>query len=177
MSNQKNFAMLPSIYKIEKIGSGFLAIMARPRSGEWANEEFAGLKTLGVSGVVSLLELSETRELDLNMEDKLCISTGLAFNSFPIPDRGVTDSVIALSRLACEIYHRCVEGKSVVIHCRAGIGRSGVVAAAVLLHSGIDVKEAFQRISSARGVSVPDTDEQSLWVEKNKEIFCKCYMV
>jgi protein-tyrosine phosphatase len=168
--------MLPSIYEIEKIGSGFLAIMARPRAGEWADEESAGLKKLGVSSVVSLLETFEARELELNKEEELCLAAGLAFNSFPIPDRGVPDSALALSKLAYEIYHRCTEGKSVVIHCRAGIGRSGVVAAAVLMHSGFEVKEAFHKISNARGINVPDTEEQALWVNKNKEIIRKCHV-
>ena len=168
--------MLPSIYKIEKIGSGFLAIMGRPRVGEWADDEFSGLKTLGISSVVSLLEVSEARELELNKEEELCFAAGLEFNSFPIPDRGVPNSAVGLSKLACEIYHRCTEGKSVVIHCRAGIGRSGVVAAAVLMHSGFEVKDAFHKISNARNINVPDTEEQALWVEKNKEIICNCHV-
>jgi hypothetical protein len=48
--------------------------MARPRAGEWADEEFDGLKKLGVSSVVSLLEISETRELELNKEEELCFA-------------------------------------------------------------------------------------------------------
>jgi protein-tyrosine phosphatase len=106
----------------------------------------------------------------------LCSAAGLAFNSFPIPDRGVPDSTVGLSKLACDIFHQCADGKSVVIHYRAGIGRSGVVAAAVPMHSGFEVKEAFHKISNARGVNVPDTEEQALWVNNNKEIIRKCHV-
>ena len=168
--------MLPTIYKVENIGVGFLAIMARPSVDEWVEEEFGGLAKLGVAGVVSLLEVSEANELRLSNEEGLCSVAGLTFESFPIPDRGIPESESALSKLVCDIYRQCAGGNSVVVHCRAGIGRSGLVAAAVLMHTGVDVKGAFQKASNARGVSVPDTDEQALWLEKNREVFCRRYV-
>lgn len=45
-----------------------------------------------------------------------------------------------------------------------GIGRSGLMAAGVLIQLGITADMAWQRISKARGISVPDTDEQKQWV-------------
>jgi protein-tyrosine phosphatase len=57
-----------------------------------------------------------------------------------------------------------VLGRTVVIHCRAGIGRSAVIAACALICSGQDVGTAFNEISRSRGVMVPDTDEQREWV-------------
>jgi hypothetical protein len=38
--------MLPQIYKVLTNGSGFLAVMARPRSGEWLRDEIRGLGQL-----------------------------------------------------------------------------------------------------------------------------------
>jgi hypothetical protein len=38
--------------------------------------------------VVSLLERSEIRELELQAEPSLCADAGIQFLSFPIPDRG-----------------------------------------------------------------------------------------
>jgi len=55
-------------------------------------------------------------------------------------------------------------GKHVAIHCRAGIGRTGIIAGAVLLKTGKTAKEAFALISDARGVRVPDTEEQEKWL-------------
>jgi predicted protein tyrosine phosphatase len=61
-----------------------------------------------------------------------------------------------------------------VIHCRAGIGRTSVVATGVLLHAGFEVTEAFEKISEIRGVQVPDTQEQYDWVlAKKNEILSK----
>ncbi len=51
-----------------------------------------------------------------------------------------------------------------LIHCRAGIGRSGMLAACVLVKAGLDPEAALQRVSEARGCPVPDTEEQRAWV-------------
>ena len=50
------------------------------------------------------------------------------------------------------------------IHCRAGIGRSSLIAACVLVRAGHDVNSAFDTIAKARGVEVPDTEAQRAWV-------------
>ena len=56
-------------------------------------------------------------------------------------------------------------GKATGIHCRQGIERSGMIAACLLVSSGIFPDEAFSRLSEARGVSIPETDEQRAWVD------------
>jgi protein-tyrosine phosphatase len=57
-------------------------------------------------------------------------------------------------------------GGSVAIHCRAGIGGSGLIAGCVLVAQGLPRAEAFPRVSRARGFDVPDTDAQIAWLEK-----------
>ena len=48
-----------------------------------------------------------------------------------------------------------------VVHCRQGIGRSGLVAACLLVRKGISPGAAVEMVSAARGVSVPETTEQT----------------
>ena len=62
-------------------------------------------------------------------------------------------------------------GKNVAVHCRQGIGRSGLVAASLLSLSGIDPATAFQQVSAARGLPVPETPEQKRWVTRLAEEF------
>jgi protein-tyrosine phosphatase len=63
-----------------------------------------------------------------------------------------------------------LEGRIVVINCRAGIGRASMIAAATLVLEGGTPTAAWEMISSARGCSVPDTAEQIAWVEQLHEI-------
>ncbi len=165
--------MQPTIYKIEFIGNGFLAIMARPRAKDWAAEEFTGFAEAGIRRILSLLELHEEYVLGLEEESQLCADANIVFDSFPIPDRGIPSNAYNLSEKSRKIYLDCAGGDSTAIHCRAGIGRSSLVAAAVLLHVGLSVDQAFSRIQEARGLEVPDTPEQAQWLRDNYRIVSK----
>jgi len=156
----------PDVYWLRELEVVRLAIMPRPRSGEWLTDEIAGWNRLGVKTVVSLLEPHEVRELELADEESLCLAANLKFVSFPIPDRGVPINVVEFARLVVEIEQRLRSGESVAVHCRAGIGRSGLLGACVLYAFGVDPNSAFGMRSRARGVTVPDTDAQIAWVRE-----------
>jgi protein-tyrosine phosphatase len=138
--------------------------MPRPRGGEYLADEIAGWSRLGVETVVSLLEPHEIRELDLTQEESLSLAANLQFMSFPIPDRGVPSNLSDLSKLLTAHEAQLRSGRSVAVHCRAGIGRSGLVGACVLNTLGLDPDYAFRMLSRARGATVPDTDAQVAWV-------------
>ncbi len=142
---------------------GRLAIMARPRAGDWLEMDVAGWKTSGVDLIVSLLECEEVSELALQREAELCRASGIEFVSFPISDRGVPD-LLPTSALARSIADGIAKGRSIAIHCRAGIGRSSIVAACVIICLGIEAVEALTMIRAARGVIVPDSEEQRDWI-------------
>ena len=55
-------------------------------------------------------------------------------------------------------------GEHVVTHCRFGIGRASLLAAALLVLDGTDPEQAWGRVARARGLPVPDTDQQRRWV-------------
>jgi protein-tyrosine phosphatase len=165
--------MKPDIYQVELIGSGFLAVMAKPVSGEWIEDEFVGIANEGINSIVSLLEFHESYELGLQNEKQLAEKNGMEFLSFPLQDRGLPNSVNKFKIFTKDLYHQIAGGKNIVIHCRAGIGRTGVVAAGVLLHCGFEPHEAFKHISEKRGVQVPDTEEQVNWIVTNYNAIVK----
>jgi hypothetical protein len=125
--------MRADIYCIADIPSGRLAILGRPRSGDWLTDEIADWKAAGLTDVVTLLEDREIRELDLAGEAEFAELAGLSFEQFSIPDRGVPASSEAAHSLWERLETKIRSGHSVGIHCRAGIGRAGLVAVGVLL--------------------------------------------
>lgn len=66
--------------------------------------------------------------------------------------------------MVADITSRLGRGEHVVAHCRYGIGRSSVPAAAVLIAEGLDAEDAWQQIAEARGRPVPGTEAQRAFV-------------
>ena len=158
--------MRSDLYWIEGPWPERLAIMPRPRGGDWLEDEIASWQHLGIDAIVSALTREEIAELDLNQEKEQCEKAGIEFIDFPILDRGVPPS----SKDTWELVH-CLEqalsrGKKIAIHCRQGVGRAALLAACVLAASGVDLASAWARITAARGCSVPDTNEQREWVAR-----------
>jgi protein-tyrosine phosphatase len=58
------------------------------------------------------------------------------------------------------------EGKNVVVHCRQGVGRSGLVAVGAMVISGVGVEKAIETVSAARGLAVPETPVQLQWLHR-----------
>ncbi len=156
--------MKSDVYWIPGPRLGKLAILPRPRGGDWLNDEIQGWCEAGIDVVVSLLTEAEASELGLSDEAKLVRRNGLTFISFPIDDYSVPSSEDATLHLVTEIDDLLSRDKCVGIHCRQGIGRSSLVTACLLVTSGQRVDESFQQISNSRGLSVPDTSDQQNWV-------------
>lgn len=156
--------MKPTIYWLPGPWAGRLAILARPRGNDWLNDEIFGWREAGVQVVVSLLGPDEELELGLADEARLVLSNNLRFISFPIKDYGVPSSEEEVHDLVKQVEHLLDRGNTVGIHCRAGIGRSAIVAACMLVERGQSVEVSFEQIERARGVHVPDTVNQREWV-------------
>jgi protein-tyrosine phosphatase len=156
--------MKPTLFMIERDRLGRLATMACPRGGDWLDGEMEGLSAQGVDVLVSALTDSELVELGLTCEPELAARAGLTYVSFPIPDRGAPATTAPMTDLVGNLKEHLAAGRFVVAHCRAGIGRSSLVAAAVLVQEGLSPEEAWERISAARGLTVPDTEVQQAWL-------------
>lgn len=159
------------IYWIEEYSKGCIGFMARPRGGDWLDDEIASLKELSVDVLVSLLEESEIKELELEKEAEYSKQAGIDFYHFPIADRSTPASTIAAKNLIERLRNLLNQNKRIVIHCRQGIGRSSMIAAAILICEGLSPEDAFAFIERARGCSVPDTEEQRQWVERLRDSF------
>jgi protein-tyrosine phosphatase len=156
--------MRTELYWIEGTWPGRLAIAPRPRGGDWLEDEVRSWRQAGLNVIVSLLTEDEIADLDLTQEAELSKAEGLQFLAFPIVDRSVPSSRSAAVDFVRTLEQALAKGKNLVIHCRQGIGRSALIAACLLILSGADAETAFQRVSAARGVSVPETSEQRQWV-------------
>jgi protein-tyrosine phosphatase len=158
--------MWTKLHWVEGPWPGKLALAARPRGGDWLEDEIAAWRREGIDAVFSLLTPEEETDLDIAKEASLARAHGMKFLSFPIPDRQVPESESRLAKALEQLEAELAAGRNVVLHCRQGIGRTGLVAACLLLTKGLDPDTAVKRLSAARGTAVPETPEQRKWIDR-----------
>lgn len=142
-----------------------LAILSCPRGDRRLDAEMRDLRESGVDILVSMLTAAELAQFGLTKEAEAAAKAGLMFKSVPVRDHGVPGSMQEFAAAVDEIRSELHQGKSIGAHCYAGIGRSCVLLACVLVREGWTPELAWERLSEARGFEVPDTPEQRIWVE------------
>lgn len=134
--------------------------MARPKA---LLRDLETVQLAGINTVVSLLEPREAALLGLGAQDARCAALGLAFLNHPIRDMHLPEPR-GFAAFAAQIASSLREGAHVAIHCRASIGRSGMLACTVLGHFGYDADAAIAHVSAKRGEPIPDTEVQAAFI-------------
>ena len=148
------------IYWVDAPDVGRIGVAQRPRVAA----DFAELKSGGVDVLVSMLEAGEANCIGLAGEAEFCRAAGIEFISLPVIDHGIPSTVEEMASLSGYLRKRLTEGKGVAAHCFAGLGRSPVMVAVVLIDSGLDAYAACELISTARGHDVPEMGSQVEWL-------------
>lgn len=156
---------MPELYWVDVPAAGRMAVSRRPRGGGWLGDDMRALRALGVDTLVSLLMPGELRVLQLEEEEEHAIAAGLSFISLPVPDLSPPASAEIIPGLL-SLRDEVASGRTIVAHCREGVGRSPLCVASVLVLLGVQPHDAWQRIARVRGRDVPDTAAQGRWVEE-----------
>ena len=72
----------------------------------------------------------------------------------------------AVQPLFAEIARRLDEDEGVIVHCGAGVGRAGTVAAALLMRRGLSLDDALATVASSRPMAGPQTLAEALFLEE-----------
>lgn len=78
---------------------------------------------------------------------------------YPIPDMGLPQDRTALDGLITRLRDDLQADRAIVIACQAGYGRTGTVAACLLIALGATAEEAIQHVRTARPGTI-ETDAQ-----------------
>lgn len=135
--------------------------------GEWRWErdlsaDMRKLNDLGTDILVSVMEEHEYSEYgipDLYEKDRI---EGTDILRFAIQDMGIPKEAEAkeYEALICNIVDHMCQGKTVVVHCRGGEGRTGTVTACVLVALGYSAKEAIDLVRKTRAKTIATDDQE-----------------
>ena len=156
-----------------KYGNGSLILMPKPPGGIQLPSFIEFLNEQGVDTVVSLLQFNEANAFSLADEPAVCRDFSIEFINFQIQDHGTPKFFVPFNQLVHTLANELENGKNIAIHCYAGIGRTGITAASILIKLGMKVDMALIDLSYARGLKVPETIEQITWLHHHSDQLSK----
>jgi protein-tyrosine phosphatase len=142
---------------------GLTILPGRRDRGRDAAADIARLGALRVTDVLCLLpdgELAAYGVPDLLGRYR---AAGLGVRQAPIADQSVPTLAEAKVVVAW-LQTRLGAGGRVAIHCAAGLGRAGTIAACLLRAEGASAEDAIARVRAARGPRAVETEEQANFV-------------
>lgn len=138
-------------------------------TGGWDRNLDKDLQAIVDWGGKVLVTLMESHELELlGVPDlgEIAHEHGLLWMHLPIPDASIPGPAWESAWTAehgPRLRHMLCDGKDVVIHCKGGLGRTGLVAARLLIEFGERPGDALNRVRAVRPGAV-ETQEQERYV-------------
>ena len=137
-------------------------------TGAWNRDLDADLKAIveaGATTVITLLEPHELESLRVAELPAKANDLGLTQYSLPVRDGGVPSKKIESlwKSIGREIRDSIRNGELLVIHCKGGLGRTGLLAASLCVEFGVEPKLAIEHARMTRP-GVIETAEQERYV-------------
>jgi len=135
--------------------------------GPWARDldkDLDAILAWGATTIVTLLESHELAHLAIARLGVEVQRRGMEWLHLPVPDVSTPgpefeDKWPAVSD---HLRSRLDAGENILVHCRGGVGRSGMISARLLAESGVDAEEAIARVRAVRPGAI-ETWEQEQW--------------
>lgn len=139
-------------------------------SRDWDRDLGADIQAItewGASSIVTLIEDHEFNLLDIESLGEAVVTAGLHWWHLPIRDVDVPDKQFEnqWKALRPDIHARLSSGERILIHCRGGLGRTGLLAGRILVERGVEPETAIAMVRTARPGAI-ETAEQERYVLK-----------
>lgn len=136
-------------------------------SGAWERDldtDLAAIASWGARAIINLVEEHEMLELGV-ADTAERLPAGIDYFHLPIPDAGIPDAQweAAWSAHGAVVRARLAAGHKILVHCKGGLGRTGLLAARLLIEFGMPPAQAVSAVRAARAATI-ETDAQLEYV-------------
>lgn len=166
-----------------QIGMSFCPgkIQSDARTGSWnrnLEKDVARIREWGASTVVTLMELRELAELDVIDLPSEIEQQGMSWLHLPIRDMHPPGRIFMQHWNECgrELVTRLVAGERVFIHCKGGLGRTGTIAACLLIESGMKHLEAIASVRKARKKTIETLAQEYFVMTYGPKFLCNRFV-
>lgn len=132
----------------------------------WARDldmDLAALRNWGAGLIVTLMERHEFDLLRVPRLPDRISSHSMPWMHLPIVDQGIPDGAFQAEwpRASSAVLGQMAAGGSVILHCRGGLGRTGLVAALLLIQTGHTAEEAIQTVRRTRDGAIETRGQEA----------------
>jgi hypothetical protein len=136
-------------------------------TGAWKRDLGIDLDAIAAWGarlVLTLVEPAELKELKVPQLGHEIKRRGMAWRHLPIADYSVPTSAFEEQWLTDgrEIRELLRRGEDVLVHCKGGLGRAGMIAARLLVELGMEPEEAIHTVRRARKGAIETPSQLAL---------------
>ncbi len=116
------------------------------------DHDLHAIRSWGASLVITLIEDHEFAMLGVADLGERVSGLDMEWLHLPIRDVDVPDARFEAGwqRMGPSIHRRLERGERILIHCRGGLGRTGLVAGLILVERGVVPRDAILRVRAAR---------------------------
>jgi len=132
-------------------------------------EDLRVIRGWGATTVVTLIEDHEFRMLGIETFEQDVRAFAMDWVHLPILDVSIPDHRFEKAWVldGPRLHKRLDKGERILIHCRGGLGRTGLVAGRILVERGCDPRIAIQRVRAVRPHAI-ETSAQERYVLGSK---------
>lgn len=125
------------------------------------------LKAAGAKAVITLMPSEELARNDASELAKLCAERDLEWFHLPVADEQVplSDFDASWQTASPRIRQLLDDGDSIAIHCKGGSGRTGLIAARILIDRGMPRPQAIEKVQALRPKAIQHPAHQR-WLSR-----------